>query len=143
MDECIGMGRGASQAGAKYTFGVIGDATFLHSGISNLMEAVSTKTPMTAISLDNSIVGMTGCQPTILPSSQLEPLVKGLGVDPAHIRVVNTNPNEQAKNAEIILEEAEYRGVSVIIMVRECLEAFRLRTKAEKIAKAKAANGGA
>lgn len=138
MGASIGMARGASQAGVKYTFGVIGDSTFLHSGVPNLVDAISTKTPITAIILDNSIVGMTGCQPTILPSSQLEPLIKGLGVEPEHIRVLATNPNEHENNAKILLEEAEYRGVSVVIMVRECLEAFRLRTKAAKIAKAKA-----
>ncbi len=75
---------------------------------------------------------MTGCQQTILPSSQLEPLVRGLGVEPEHIRVVHTTPAAQDENARIIAEEAEYRGVSVVIMVRECLEAFRLRNKAAK-----------
>jgi len=137
MGASIGMARGAAQAGAKYTFGVIGDSTFLHSGMTNLVDCVSSKTPVTVIILDNSIVAMTGCQKTILPSSQLEPLVKGLGVEPEHIRVLSTNPSERENNAKILLEEAEYRGVSVVIMVRECLEAFRLRTKAEKIAKAK------
>ena len=118
----------------KWTFGVIGDSTFLHSGITNLIDAVSSKTPMTAIILDNSIVAMTGCQKTILPSSQLEPLILGLGVEKEHLRVLATNPSQIDENARIITEEAEYPGPSVIIMVRECLEAFRLRNKAKKIA---------
>lgn len=139
MGASLGMARGASQAGCKYTFGVIGDSTFLHSGITNLVDAVSSKTPMTAIILDNSIVAMTGCQKTILPSSQLEPLILGLGVEKEHLRVLATNPSQIDENARIITEEAEYPGPSVIIMVRECLEAFRLRNKAKKIAEAKAA----
>lgn len=139
MGASLGMARGASQAGCKYTFGVIGDSTFLHSGVTNIIDAVSSKTPMTAIILDNSIVAMTGCQKTILPSSQLEPLLLGLGVEKEHLRVLATNPTQLDENARVIAEEAEYRGLSVIIMVRECLEAFRIRTKAEKNAALKAA----
>lgn len=133
MGASIGMARGASEAGYKYTFGVIGDSTFLHSGLTGLVDAVSTNTPMTVIILDNSIVAMTGCQTTMLASSQLEKAVRGIGVDPAHIRVIDTKPNMIEENALIIQEEAEYRGLSVIIMVRECLEAFRLRKKKEAV----------
>jgi len=133
MGASIGMARGAAEAGYKYTFGVIGDSTFLHSGLTGLVDAVSTNTPMTVIILDNSIVAMTGCQPTMLPSSQLEKIVLGIGVDPAHVRVIDTKPNMVEENAQILIEEAEYRGVSVVIMVRECLEAFRLRKKKEAV----------
>jgi indolepyruvate ferredoxin oxidoreductase alpha subunit len=136
MGASIGMARGAAQAGVKYAFGVIGDSTFLHSGITNLVDCVSTKTPVTVVILDNSIVAMTGCQATMLPSSQLEPFIRGIGVEPEHIRVLATNPNRHEENAKIFEEEAEYRGPSVLIMVRECLEAFRLRTKKEKNTKA-------
>jgi indolepyruvate ferredoxin oxidoreductase alpha subunit len=133
MGASIGMARGAAEAGYKYAFGVIGDSTFLHSGLTGLVDAVSTKTPMTVIILDNSIVAMTGCQPTMLPSSQLEKAVLGIGVDPAHLRVIEAKPGRIEENARILMEEAEYRGVSVVIMVRECLEAFRLRKKKEAI----------
>ncbi len=132
MGASIGMARGASQAGIKYAFGVIGDSTFMHSGMTNLIDCISTQTPVTVILLDNSIVAMTGCQKTIIPSSRFEPLVKGLGVESDHVKVLETNPANREKNAEIIRQEAEYRGVSVVIMRRECLEAFRIRTKAEK-----------
>jgi len=131
MGASIGMARGAAEAGYKYTFGVIGDSTFLHSGLTGLVDAVSANTPMTVIILDNSIVAMTGCQPTMLPSSQLEKIVLGIGVDPSHVRVIDAKPNLVEENAKILIEEAEYRGVSVVIMVRECLEAFRLRKKKE------------
>lgn len=136
MGASIGMARGASEAGYKYTFGVIGDSTFLHSGLTGLVDAVSTNTPLTVIILDNSIVAMTGCQTTMLPSAQLEKIVLGIGVEPEHCRVIDTKPNLVEENTKIILEEAEYRGVSVIIMVRECLEAVRLRKKKEAITRA-------
>ncbi len=133
MGASIGMARGAAEAGYKYTFGVIGDSTFLHSGITGLVDAVAAKTPMTVIILDNSIVAMTGCQPTMLPSSQLEKIVLGVGVDPAHLRVIEAKPNMVEENAKILMEEAAWPGVSVVIMVRECLEAFRLRKKRQAI----------
>lgn len=133
MGASIGMARGAADAGYKYTFGVIGDSTFLHSGITGLIDAISSKTPMTVIILDNSIVAMTGCQPTMLPSTQLEKVVLGLGVDPEHLHVIDTKPNMVEENTELIMKEAEYRGVSVIIMVRECLEAVRLRKKKDAV----------
>jgi indolepyruvate ferredoxin oxidoreductase alpha subunit len=133
MGASIGMARGADEAGYKYTFGVIGDSTFLHSGITGLVDAVAAKTPMTVIILDNSIVAMTGCQPTMLPSSQLEKIVLGVGVDSAHLRVIEAKPNMVEENAKILMDEAEWPGVSVVIMVRECLEAFRLRKKRQEI----------
>lgn len=131
MGASIGMARGAADAGYKYAFGVIGDSTFLHSGLTGLVDAVSAQTPVTVIILDNSIVAMTGCQPTLLPSSQLEKVVLGIGVAPEHLRVIEAKPNMVEENARILQEEAEYRGVSVVIFVRECLEAVRLRKKRE------------
>ena len=133
MGASIGMARGAAEAGYKYAFGVIGDSTFLHSGLTGLVDAVALNTPMTVIILDNSIVAMTGCQPTMLPSSQLEKVILGVGVDPKHLRVIETKPNLVEENAGIFMEEAEYRGLSVIVMVRECLEAVRLRKKHEAV----------
>lgn len=131
MGASIGMARGAAEAGIPYAFGVIGDSTFLHSGLTGVVDAVATKTPMTIIILDNAIVAMTGCQQTMLPSSQLEKVVLGLGVEPEHVRVLDTLPSKVEENAQIIIEEAEYRGVSVIILVRDCLEAIRISKAAD------------
>ncbi len=133
MGASIGMARGAAEAGYKYAFGVIGDSTFLHSGLTGLVDAVSSKTPVTVIILDNSIVAMTGCQPTMLPSSQLEQAVLGIGVEREHLKVIEALPGKVEENARILQEEAEYPGVSVVIFVRECLEAVRLRKKREAV----------
>ncbi|HOT62182.1 MAG TPA: indolepyruvate ferredoxin oxidoreductase subunit alpha, partial [Treponemataceae bacterium] len=54
MGASIGMARGAAEAGYKHAFAVIGDSTFLHSGITGLIDAVAAKTPVTVIILDNS-----------------------------------------------------------------------------------------
>lgn len=129
MGASVGMARGASEAGYKYCFGVIGDSTFLHSGLTGLVDCVASNTPVTILILDNSSVAMTGCQPTMLPSAQLAESVRGLGVDPAHIRVIEAKPGQIEQNKQILIEEAEYRGVSVVILYRECLEALRIRRK--------------
>ena len=131
MGASIGMARGAALAGYKYAFAVIGDSTFMHSGLAALVDAVAANSPVTIIILDNSTVGMTGCQPTIIPSSRFADVVKGLGVKEEHLRVLQTTSANVEANAAVLVEEAEYRGVSVVIMARECLEAFRLRRKKE------------
>ena len=125
MGASVGMAKGASDAGLKPAAAVIGDSTFLHSGITPLMDAVANNSDMTLIILDNETVAMTGGQPTILPSSRLESLILGLGVDKEHFHLLNAHPRHTDTNAEIIKKELEYEGLSVIIGVRECIETAR------------------
>jgi indolepyruvate ferredoxin oxidoreductase alpha subunit len=127
MGASVGMARGASETGIKYALAVIGDSTFLHSGITNLVDAVQADTPMTVIILDNSVVAMTGCQETIIPSEKLTSLILGLGVKPEHLLELETKPNLIEENAAKLKNEMEYQGLSVLIFKRECLEAFRKR----------------
>ena len=129
MGASIGMARGAAAAGIKYAVAVIGDSTFLHSGITALVDAVQEDDPVTVIILDNSIVAMTGCQKTIVPSENLASLILGLGVKPEHLLVLEAKPNMLEENAARLKKEMEYRGLSVVIFLRECLEAFRKRNK--------------
>ena len=125
MGASIGMARGAAEAGIKYPVAVIGDSTFLHSGITSLMDAAQADIPMTVIILDNSIVAMTGCQETIVPSENLKGLVLGLGVKPEHLLELEAKPSMTEENRGRLKREMEYRGLSVLIFRRECLEAFR------------------
>jgi indolepyruvate ferredoxin oxidoreductase alpha subunit len=129
MGASIGMARGAAQAGIKYAAAVIGDSTFLHSGITGLIDAAQADAAMTVIILDNSIVAMTGCQETIVPSAQLEGLILGLGVKREHLVVLEARGQLVNENALALKTEMEYRGLSVVIFRRECLEAFRKRRK--------------
>lgn len=130
MGASIGMARGAASVGLRPTVAVIGDSTFYHSGLSNLIDAVSHNTNMTVLILDNDTTGMTGAQPTILPSSRLEPVLKGVGVHPDHIKVIRAHKNEHEKNVAIIKAELAHEGPSVVVMVRECLEALKKARKA-------------
>lgn len=125
MGASVNMARGASDAGIKYAIGVIGDSTFLHSGITPLIDAISANTPMILVILDNSIVAMTGCQETMLPSGSLPKIVEGLGVPKEHIHVLEALKTEHDNNVAIFKQAMEYRGLSVVIFTRVCIEAFR------------------
>ena len=127
MGASIGMARGAAEAGIKYSIAVIGDSTFLHSGITGLVDAVQSDTPMTVIILDNFTVAMTGCQDTIIPQANLRELILGLGVKPEHLLELEATNRFIDENAGKLKKEMEYRGLSVVIFKRECLESFRKR----------------
>jgi indolepyruvate ferredoxin oxidoreductase alpha subunit len=122
MGASVGMAKGAADAGLRPVLAVIGDSTFLHSGVTPLMDAVAAATPMTLLILDNGTVAMTGLQPTVLPGSRLEPLLLGLGVDRAHLHLVEVAPRRSDELAALLRSELEHPGVSVIVAVRECVE---------------------
>jgi indolepyruvate ferredoxin oxidoreductase alpha subunit len=129
MGACVGMAKGASDAGLKHAIAVIGDSTFIHSGITALIDAVEADVPMTIIILDNSFVAMTGCQPTMVHSDRLKDLIIGCGVNPEHILELEAKNQLIEENAAKLKEEIEYRGVSVVIFRRECIEALRKNKK--------------
>jgi indolepyruvate ferredoxin oxidoreductase alpha subunit len=129
MGSSIGVARGASMAGVKYAFAVIGDSTFFHSGLTGIVDAVSANSSVVICILDNSIVAMTGCQETILPSQSIINAVEGLGVKKEHIRILTPLPAHLEENEKVLLEEAEFSGPSVVIFQRECLEALRKARK--------------
>jgi indolepyruvate ferredoxin oxidoreductase alpha subunit len=129
MGASVGMAKGAADSGVKYAAAVIGDSTFLHSGITGLIDAAAANTPMTVIILDNSIVAMTGCQETMLPSAKLPALILGAGVAPEHLLELEAKKQALEENTARLKGELEYRGLSVVIFKRECLEAFRKRRK--------------
>jgi indolepyruvate ferredoxin oxidoreductase alpha subunit len=129
MGASIGMARGACEAGIPYAVALIGDSTFLHSGITGLIDAVASNTPLTIIILDNSTVAMTGCQTPMLPSARIKDIVLGAGADPAHVLELAAKKPAQAENAAVLKNEIEYRGLSVIIFKRECLEHLRISRK--------------
>jgi indolepyruvate ferredoxin oxidoreductase alpha subunit len=135
MGASVSMAKGAADAGFHPAFAVIGDSTFLHSGVTPLMDAVSNNAPMTLIIVDNETVAMTGGQPTILPSSRLEKIVLGVGVPAEHVRHMRAHPRDVDKIEAALREEMDYKGTSVIILYRECLETLK-KDKAKKKKKA-------
>ncbi len=127
MGASVAMAKGLSDAGVRPAVAVIGDSTFLHSGVTPLMDAVAANTDMTLLILDNQVVAMTGAQPTLLPSDHLKDLVLGLGVNPDHCHLFELHPRKRDELEELLRHEVEYPGLSVIIAHRECIEAARKR----------------
>lgn len=129
MGASIGMAKGASEAGHDCVIATIGDGTFIHSGITALIDAVSANVNMTLILMDNSTTAMTGGQDTILDSSQIVKLVEGVGVHREHIKIINPLKKHHEENVRILREEVEYTGLSVIIPQRECIQTLRKHKK--------------
>lgn len=130
MGASITMAKGAADAGLLPSVAVIGDSTFTHSGMTGLLDAVYERTPMTIFILDNATTAMTGGQDS-LGAGKLEDICKGIGVEPDHIRILKPLKKYHEENVQIIQEELDYPGVSVIIPRRECIVAIdkRMRSK--------------
>jgi indolepyruvate ferredoxin oxidoreductase alpha subunit len=125
MGASIGMAKGAADAGYRPAVAIIGDSTFLHSGMTPLLDAVAANAPITVVILDNQTVGMTGGQPTLVASPRLQQVVLGLGVEASHLRVLEAHPRKNEENARALREELAHEGLSVVILVRECIETAR------------------
>jgi len=136
MDICVCMGasigiahgmekaRGRDFAGK--TVAVIGDSTFIHSGITGLIDLVYNKGTSTVIILDNSITGMTGHQenPTTgytikgEPTKQVNLVKLGEAIGIERIKIVD--PFNLRELEEIIKEELAVDEPSLIIAQRPC-----------------------
>ncbi len=136
VDTTICMGASVSAAhgmakarGAEFNkklVSVIGDSTFMHSGITGLVDIVYNKGANTVIILDNSITGMTGHQdnPTTGYTIRKEPtkqvnlitLCKSVGVE----RVVVADPFDLKTFEQVVKAEVEADEPSVIIAQRPC-----------------------
>lgn len=124
MGASIPMAKGAAQSGKK-TLAIIGDSTFLHSGITGLIDCVNINAPVTVLILDNQTTAMTGGQPQLLPSERLTQIAEGIGVPKEHVIEFNPMPKHHQKNVELLKKEMAYAGVSVLIGKRECIETYK------------------
>lgn len=131
MGASITMAKGAADNGLVPAVAVIGDSTFTHSGMTGLLDAVISKSPVTVMILDNETTAMTGGQNSNA-HGKLEDICKGLGVEEDHIHIMNPIQKYHEENMELIKNELEYKGVSVIIPRRECLQTIASRIRAEK-----------
>ncbi len=130
MGASIGMAIGfdkAEEGAYKNTVAVIGDSTFIHSGITGLIDAVYNKARVTVIIVDNRTTGMTGHQdhpatgrtikkePTY-PLS-LEEVCKAVGVR----RIEVVDPDDVQNVERVVKEELAAEEVSVIIARKPCV----------------------
>jgi indolepyruvate ferredoxin oxidoreductase, alpha subunit len=141
MGASIGMAHGMSKAmkekGKGKVVGVIGDSTFLHSGITSLLNMAYNKSDALIIILDNSTTAMTGMQEhpgtgyTLMGKEakkvNLNVLISALGIQ--NIKVID--PLDQKATRSAIKEELAKDGPSVIIAQRPCVLFKRANTKAK------------
>jgi indolepyruvate ferredoxin oxidoreductase alpha subunit len=112
---------------ARKSVAVIGDSTFVHSGITPLIDLVYNKGTGTVIILDNRSTAMTGHQDhpatgrTLMGDKthelDLELLVRAIGVK----RVTVTDPKNMPEFERIVREEVAAPEPSVIISNRRCI----------------------
>ena len=121
MGASITMAKGAADAGLRPAIAVIGDSTFTHSGMTGLLDAINDNSAITVIISDNLTTGMTGGQDSA-GTNKFEAICLGLGMDPAHLHVVTPLPKNIPAITQLIKDEIDYEGVSVIIPRRECIQ---------------------
>ena len=138
MGASVGMAKGAADAGQWPSVAVIGDSTFTHSGMTNLLDAVNANSNMVVVISDNLTTGMTGGQDSA-DTGKIEDICRGLGVPEEHLRVVVPLPKNMPEITKAIHEEVEYKGISVVIARRECIQTLRRHLKQQQKAKAKEA----
>ena len=131
MGASITMAKGAADAGVFPAVAVIGDSTFTHSGMTGLLDAVNDNANITIVISDNLTTGMTGGQDSA-GTSKYEAICTGIGVDPEHVRVVVPSPANMPEITRILKEEIEYKGVSVIIPRRECMQTLQRHLREAK-----------
>ncbi len=124
MGASIGMAKGASEAGQWPAIAIIGDSTFTHSGIAGLLDAINENSNITVIISDNLTTAMTGGQDSA-GTSKFEAICRGLGVEEAHLKVVVPLVKNMPEIKQMLREEIEYKGVSVIIPRRECVQTLK------------------
>ena len=128
MGASITMAKGAADAGVFPAIAVIGDSTFTHSGMTGLLDAVNDNSNITVVISDNLTTAMTGGQDSA-GTNKFEAICLGLGVDPEHVKVVVPLPKNMEEITRTIREEIEYKGVSVIIPRRECMQTLKRKKK--------------
>jgi indolepyruvate ferredoxin oxidoreductase, alpha subunit len=131
MGASVTMAKGAADAGLHPAVCVIGDSTFTHSGMTGLLDAVNDKSTVTVIISDNFTTAMTGGQDSA-GTNRLFHICKGIGVEEEHIRTIIPIRKNLEENINILRQEFEYPGVSVILATRECIQTALRKKKENK-----------
>lgn len=126
IGTALGMEKARGPETSRKTVAVIGDSTFVHSGITPLIDTVYNQGNTTVMILDNGTTAMTGHQDhpatgktitkTETPRLDLEALVKAIGIN----RVRKVDPLKIGELEKALDEELAYEGPSVILATRPC-----------------------
>lgn len=137
IDTCVDMGasitmaKGAADAGQHPSVAIIGDSTFTHSGMTGLLDAINENSYVTVIISDNLTTGMTGGQDS-QGTGKIEDICIGLGVQPEHVRTIDSLPKNHDEMVKLFKEEIDYKGLSVIVSRRECIQTARRHASQKK-----------
>ncbi len=137
-DTCVCMGGGFSvgmglaktlalTGDTRKVFGVVGDSTFFHSGMTGAAEIIYNKGPMIPVVLDNSITGMTGHQDNpgsgktlqgeIAEKIRIEKVLESMGYQ--FIQIVD--PQDLKAMDEAVVKAAASEVPAAIVVRRPCL----------------------
>ncbi len=137
MDTCLSMGSSIGMAVGMWKAGLkqhpivaaIGDSTFVHAGLSALVDAVWNNADITVVILDNGTTAMTGGQPTPefgsnvrgteTPRVDIAAVCRAIGADP----VMVVDPYDVGATHRTLLAATRSHGVSVVITSRPCVQA--------------------
>lgn len=137
MDSCVCMGASVSIAhgmakalgdgGHNKIVSVIGDSTFIHSGVTGLINTVYNDSASTLIILDNRITAMTGQQQNATSgysmkgeaanSIDIEALCRAVGVK----HVFKVNPHDVVETRKVLKEAVDLDEPSVVIAEAPCV----------------------
>jgi indolepyruvate ferredoxin oxidoreductase alpha subunit len=140
MGASIGQAIGLEKAGVSSKIAaVIGDSTFMHSGITGIVDAVYNDAKITVIILDNGTTAMTGhqdhpgsgisAQGTVTEKVDIEKLVRGAGVK--DVQVVNSFDVKAVRGA--IRSALDNPSLSVVIVRGKCAVINRVRKNPRQI----------
>ena len=143
-DSCVCMGGGfsiamgmskafAAKGEKKKVFGVVGDSTFFHSGMTGATEILYNKGAVIPVVLDNHITGMTGHQDnpgsgyTLLgePAAaiKIEDVLRAYGYE----RVIVVDPQDLAAMQKAVDDALASEVPAAIVCRRPCLLIKRIR----------------
>ena len=130
-----GMGKAKGEDYLRDWVSVIGDSTFMHTGVNSLMNMVYNQSTGTVIILDNRITAMTGHQDNpatgrtlmgeVVPAIDFEKFCQGLGIE--HVYTVNAL--DQQELMETVKREVKADHLSVIVAKAPCARIPEARTK--------------
>jgi len=130
----MGMAKAFKQAGIeKKVFGVMGDSTFFHSGMTGAAEIIYNDGDVIPVVLDNSITGMTGHQDNpgsgfnlegeIAEKLKIEDILTAYGYQ----KVIIVDPQDLAAMEQAVQDAIAFEGHAAIIVRRPCLLIKRIK----------------
>lgn len=142
VDTCLCMGAGVTMAQGLHRaepdgihIAFIGDATFFHTGITGVVNAVYNQTKMVLVVLDNSTTAMTGHQPhpgtgmtmmgDVAEKISIPKILEAIGVK----SVVTVDPLNLKGAISAVQEAAECEGVSAVIFKAPCVAVAKATKK--------------